>query len=95
LNLSITRKFIPVGAICVISLKAFAQSADPSAAREIAKIDGEYSNLSVAKGMPRDQSTGKNTGPGAPIFRACSFGSRSLPSPRAPLTWGIPLECGN
>ena len=39
-------------AICAISLSAVAQSADPSAAREIAKIDGEYSNLSVAKGMP-------------------------------------------
>src|SRR5438477_3070327 len=52
LNLSITQKFILAGAICVISLKTFAQSADPSAAREIAKIDGEYSNLSVAKGMP-------------------------------------------
>src|SRR5206468_6415838 len=32
--------------------KALAQPADPSAAREIAKIDGEYSSLSVAKGMP-------------------------------------------
>jgi ketosteroid isomerase-like protein len=40
------------GAICAISLTALAQSADPSAAREIAKIDGQYSNLSVAKGMP-------------------------------------------
>ena len=52
LNLSITQKFILAGAICVISLKTFAQSADLSAAREIAKIDGEYSNLSIAKGMP-------------------------------------------
>ena len=47
-----TPKFSVTGAICAISLQAFAQSADPSAAREIAKIDGEYSNLSVAKGMP-------------------------------------------
>ena len=47
-----TQKLFLAGAICAISLKALAQSADPSAAREIAKIDGEYSNLSVAKGMP-------------------------------------------
>ena len=33
-------------------LSALAQPDDASAAREIAKIDGEYSNLSVAKGMP-------------------------------------------
>jgi len=46
------QKLFLAGAICEISLKAFAQPADPSVAREIAKIDGEYSNLSVAKGMP-------------------------------------------
>ena len=33
-------------------MSAIAQSPDASAAREIAKIDGEYSNLSIAKGMP-------------------------------------------
>jgi ketosteroid isomerase-like protein len=52
LNLSVTPKFFLAGAFCAISLKALAQSADPSAAQEIAKIDAEYSNLSVAKGMP-------------------------------------------
>jgi len=52
LNLSVTQKLFLAGAICAISLKALAQPADPSAAREIAKIDGEYSSLSVAKGMP-------------------------------------------
>jgi ketosteroid isomerase-like protein len=48
----VTPKLLFAGAICAISLKALAQSPDPSAAREIAKIDAEYSNLSVAKGMP-------------------------------------------
>src|SRR5207237_9861150 len=52
LNLSMTEKLFFAGAICAISLQALAQSADSSAAREIAKIDGEYSNLSIAKGMP-------------------------------------------
>ncbi len=52
LNLSVTQKLFLAGAICAISLKALAQPADPSAARETAKIDGEYSNVSVAKGMP-------------------------------------------
>src|SRR6266699_3564863 len=52
LNLSVTQKLFLAGAICAISLKALAQSSDPSAARETAKIDGEYSNVSVAKGMP-------------------------------------------
>ncbi len=47
-----TAKLFLAGAICASSLKALAQSADPSAARETAKIDAEYSNLSVAKGMP-------------------------------------------
>ena len=47
-----TRMFLFLCAICAVSLSAAGQSADPSAAREIAKIDGEYSNLSVAKGMP-------------------------------------------
>jgi ketosteroid isomerase-like protein len=46
------RKFFLAGATCAFSLNALAQSADPSAAREIAKIDSEYSNLSVEKGMP-------------------------------------------
>src|SRR5437667_8756470 len=52
LNLSVKQKLFLAGAICAISLKALAQPADPSAAREIAKIDGEYSSFSVAKGMP-------------------------------------------
>ena len=43
---------LSASAICAISLSALAQSADTSAAREIAKIDGEYSDLSIAKGMP-------------------------------------------
>src|SRR3984893_16728174 len=51
LNLSMTQKIFLAGAICALSLSALAQSADTSAAREIAKIDSEYSNLSVAKGM--------------------------------------------
>jgi ketosteroid isomerase-like protein len=48
----VRQKLFLAGAICAISLEALAQPADPSAAQEIAKIDGEYSNLSVAKGMP-------------------------------------------
>ena len=52
LNLSVTRKLFLGVAICAASLSAIAQSPDASAAREIAKIDGEYSNLSMAKGMP-------------------------------------------
>ena len=47
-----TPKLFFTGAICAISLSALAQPSDTSAAREIAKIDSEYSNLSVAKGMP-------------------------------------------
>jgi ketosteroid isomerase-like protein len=47
-----TQKIFLAGAICAVSLSALAQSADTSAAREIAKIDSEYSNLSVAKGRP-------------------------------------------
>jgi ketosteroid isomerase-like protein len=39
-------------ALCAIPLGAFAQPPNTSAAREIARIDGEYSDLSVAKGMP-------------------------------------------
>jgi ketosteroid isomerase-like protein len=39
-------------AIWAASLNAIAQSPEASAAREIARIDGEYSNLSIAKGMP-------------------------------------------
>jgi ketosteroid isomerase-like protein len=39
-------------AICAIALGAFAQSPGTLAAREIASVDNEYSNLSVAKGMP-------------------------------------------
>jgi ketosteroid isomerase-like protein len=42
--------FLLLAAICATN--AFAQSPDTSAAREIAQIDSEYSNLSVAKGMP-------------------------------------------
>jgi ketosteroid isomerase-like protein len=52
LNLSVTQKLFLAVAICSASLRAIAQSPDASAAREIAKIDGEYSNLSIAKGMP-------------------------------------------
>jgi ketosteroid isomerase-like protein len=48
----VKQKLFLAGAVCTVSLSALAQLADPSAAREIAKIDGEYSNLSVAKGMP-------------------------------------------
>src|SRR5204863_515055 len=33
--------------------------------------------------------------PGVPISQARSFGSRSSPSPRAPLIWDIPLGYGN
>jgi ketosteroid isomerase-like protein len=39
-------------AIYTIAFTAFAQSPDTSAAREIARVDTEYSKLSVAKGMP-------------------------------------------
>jgi ketosteroid isomerase-like protein len=46
------QKFFSAGAISALSLSALAQSADPSAARQIAKVDSEYSDLSVAKGMP-------------------------------------------
>jgi hypothetical protein len=75
---------LSASAICAISLSALAQSVDPSPAREIAKIDGEYSNLSIAKGMPaasveylrKTASPShpaplmeKSIGPGAPIFR--------------------------
>ncbi len=52
MNLSVTQKLFLAGAICAASLSAIAQFPDASAPREIAKIDGEYSNLSVAKGMP-------------------------------------------
>src|SRR5947207_4791019 len=52
LNLSVTQKLFLAVATCAASLSAIAQSPDASAAREIAKIDGEYSNLSMAKGMP-------------------------------------------
>jgi ketosteroid isomerase-like protein len=52
LNLSVPQKLFLAVAICAASLSAIAQSPDASAAREIAKIDGEYSNLSMAKGMP-------------------------------------------
>jgi ketosteroid isomerase-like protein len=52
LNLSVTQKLFLTGAICSASLSAIAQSPDTSAAREIAEIDGEYSDISIAKGMP-------------------------------------------
>jgi ketosteroid isomerase-like protein len=52
LNLSVTQKLFLGVAICSASVSATAQSPDASAAREIAKIDGEYSDLSIAKGMP-------------------------------------------
>ncbi len=38
-------------AVCAIPLGAFAQPPSTSTAREIARLDSEYSNLSVAKGM--------------------------------------------
>lgn len=38
--------------ICATRLSGFALAPDTSAAREMAKTDSEYSNLSVAKGMP-------------------------------------------
>jgi ketosteroid isomerase-like protein len=52
LNLFVVGKFFLLAVICALSLSASAQSADTSAAREIARIDREYSDLSVAKGMP-------------------------------------------
>jgi ketosteroid isomerase-like protein len=45
-------KVFLVAAVCAISSSVLAQSPDTSAAREIARIDREYSDLSVAKGMP-------------------------------------------
>ena len=45
-------KIFLAAALCAIPLGAFAQSPNTSPAREIARIDGEYSDLSVAKGMP-------------------------------------------
>ena len=45
-------KVFLVAAVGALSLNALAQSPDTSAAREIARIDREYSDLSVAKGMP-------------------------------------------
>ena len=76
-------KIFLAAALCAIPLGAFAQSPNTSAAREIARIDREYSNLSVAKGMPAASVeyfaedgiafastavTGKNIGPAAAIF---------------------------
>jgi len=52
LNLFIAGKLFLIAAVCALSRNALAQSADTSPAREIARIDREYSNLSVAKGMP-------------------------------------------
>ena len=52
LNLSVTQKIFLAVAICAASSSAIAGSPDASAAREIAKIDGEYSDLSIEKGMP-------------------------------------------
>jgi len=46
------RTCLLVAIICVVSLRARAQPLDTSAARDIAKTDIEYSNLSMAKGMP-------------------------------------------
>ena len=74
-------------ALYAVPLGAFAQPPNTSAVREIARIDGEYSDLSVAKGMPAASVeyfaengiafaptavTGKNIGPAAPIFPAHS-----------------------
>ena len=70
-------------AVCAVPLGAFAQPPNTSTAREIARLDSEYSNLSVAKGMPAASVeyfaedgiafastavTGKNIGPAAAIF---------------------------
>jgi len=52
LNLSATAKIFLATALCAVRLGAFAQPPNTLPAREIARIDGEYSNLSVAKGMP-------------------------------------------
>jgi len=53
-------KIFLAAALCAIPLGAFAQSPSTSAAREIARLDREYSNLSVAK---------KNAGRQCRIFR--------------------------
>jgi hypothetical protein len=50
--LSATAKIFLATALCAVLLGAFAQPPNTLPAREIARIDGEYSNLSVAKGMP-------------------------------------------
>jgi ketosteroid isomerase-like protein len=47
-----TAKISLAAAICAVPLGAFAQSPDTSTAREIARIDNEYSAVSVVKGMP-------------------------------------------
>jgi ketosteroid isomerase-like protein len=52
LNLFIAERNFLIAAVYALSLSALAQSADTSAAGEIARIDREYSELSVAKGMP-------------------------------------------
>jgi ketosteroid isomerase-like protein len=52
LNLFIVEKVFLIAAAYALSLNALAQSADTSPVREIARIDREYSDLSVAKGMP-------------------------------------------
>jgi hypothetical protein len=45
-------KIFLAAALNAVPLGAFAQPPNTSAVREIARIDGEYSDLSVAKGMP-------------------------------------------
>lgn len=52
LSLFINKKIFSLLACGALLSAAAAQSSDTSAAREIAKIDRDYSNLSIEKGMP-------------------------------------------
>jgi len=63
-------KIFLAAALCAIPLGAFAQSPSTSAAREIARLDREYSNLSVAKGCRPPVSN---------ISRKTASPSRQLP----------------
>ena len=103
-------KVFLVAAVGALRLNALAQSPDTSAAREIARIDREYSDLSVAKGMPAASVeyfaeggvafaptavNGKNIGPVAPIFPEPWSGNLSSPSPAPRANWDTPLEYGS
>jgi ketosteroid isomerase-like protein len=48
---ALASRFLVAG-FCTVAFAALAQSPDTSAAREIARVDSEYSKLSLAKGMP-------------------------------------------